>query len=440
MRQRQVKALPSNSAAWKRRILEKGIEDANIHKVELRSASTIKEEQFLALRVLWKPHFNLNVYQKVFDLQAWVTEAQEMLDEYESWQIYVKNCATDVKEMPESTFVMARFWQMMAARLSSNRLIPSVAFSPPPKVHNTRSRTGNLPKNEPYPETPTKSTGTVPEPSSDSSEEEPEEEEPEEEEPEEEPEEEDSPGTEKFLDRLYLPTKDEEIVTAALFNLLCGLTVHTGIPNRWTVHRKAFKAQFSHASFEARVDGYLEDISEESEKVRALVEVKPVKRAKKIVKIVMQEAAQMAAWIKSDPDENGCLNRPGRCSRLHVSQDRHEIFITFAEYDKEYIKYLNDDSDTDDLHFLTLHQFGPWNTTSPARMRDLGKFLLAISLRAQSDMKEEGVEVTESQDEKLMSSLADEENDTMDVDSDYSDDEEMDEEDSEEGDDADYVD
>ncbi|KKK23515.1 hypothetical protein AOCH_004090 [Aspergillus ochraceoroseus] len=151
----------------------------------------------------------------------------------------------------------------------------------------------------------------------------------------------------------------------------------------WTLHRKSFKAEFKQASFEARTDGYLED-GGSSERVRALIEVKLMLRRKKQNPIRMQEAAQMVAWLKSDPDPTGILNLPGH--RLHVSQDRHQIFITFAEYDCNYIQYLDNTLPPNSPRpFLKMHEFGPWNTMIRSDMEIIGSILLAISLRAYSD-------------------------------------------------------
>nr|KMM68379.1 hypothetical protein CPAG_04708 [Coccidioides posadasii RMSCC 3488] len=146
-------------------------------------------------------------------------------------------------------------------------------------------------------------------------------------------------------------TKDEQIVNTALVNFLSALTLHSGLPNHWTLHRKSFKAYFTHASFEARTDGYLEDTKPDG-KIRALIEVKAVARERKRKAICMQEAAQMVAWIRSYPDRGGCLNLPGR--RVHVSQDRHEIYITIAEYNGDYIDYLEKDTSSD--VYLTMHE------------------------------------------------------------------------------------
>lgn len=78
----------------------------------------------------------------------------------------------------------------------------------------------------------------------------------------------------------------------------------------------------------------------------------------------------------------------GHDRRLHVSQDRHEIYIIFAEYRENYIKYLHDElGPTDDPGFMTMHQIGPWNTENRTDMESVGKILLAIALRAEDALK-----------------------------------------------------
>lgn len=72
-------------------------------------------------------------------------------------------------------------------------------------------------------------------------------------------------------------------------------------------------------------------------------------------------------------------------SRLHVSQDRNEIYITIAEYGQNYLHYLkNTLRRGQDPGFLTMRQFGPWNTETLTDMTRLGPILLAIALRAKS--------------------------------------------------------
>ncbi|RAK83883.1 hypothetical protein BO79DRAFT_159818, partial [Aspergillus costaricaensis CBS 115574] len=73
-------------------------------------------------------------------------------------------------------------------------------------------------------------------------------------------------------------------------------------------------------------------------------------------------------------------------SRLHVSQDRHLIYLIFAEYDDKYIQYLNNSLPPGSPRpFLKMHEFGPWNTLNRSDMENLGGILLAIALRAYAE-------------------------------------------------------
>ncbi|KAK1142385.1 hypothetical protein N8T08_007937 [Aspergillus melleus] len=181
---------------------------------------------------------------------------------------------------------------------------------------------------------------------------------------------------------VLVPTKDEQIVNIALITFLNALTIHFNISKdcNWTSHRKALVAKFEDAQYEARTDGYLDDGKENP---YALIEVKPVPRSVNyITAIQMQEGAQMVSWIKNDI--NAELDKP----RVHVSQDRHEIFIIVAEYDSDYVAYLtNRSAEKNPPSMLTMHQLGPWNTQSRSDMEQLGPILLAITLYADSEMR-----------------------------------------------------
>ncbi|KAL2816731.1 hypothetical protein BJX63DRAFT_430110 [Aspergillus granulosus] len=202
----------------------------------------------------------------------------------------------------------------------------------------------------------------------------------------------------KLQNILYLPTKDEQIVNTALLNYLSALILHAGLPLQWSLHLVSLRADFMTASYEARTDGYLECTRTDTGKgkaIRALVEVKPV----------------TVAWLKTHPDTGGLLNERGR--RIHVSQDRHLIYVIFAEYDDElladlsvkvhacqkrfsaslylqheYVAYLNGDAAGPDT-FLSMREYGPWDTRYPSHMQDLAPILVAIALRAQADLKVE---------------------------------------------------
>ncbi|PWY84810.1 hypothetical protein BO70DRAFT_361208 [Aspergillus heteromorphus CBS 117.55] len=71
----------------------------------------------------------------------------------------------------------------------------------------------------------------------------------------------------------------------------------------------------------------------------------------------------------------------------NVSRNRHQIFTTFAEYDENYIRFLNDDPFPAGAPrpFLKMHEFGPWETTNRTDMKQVGSILLAIALRAHAD-------------------------------------------------------
>ncbi|KAJ6179353.1 hypothetical protein N7519_009814 [Penicillium mononematosum] len=78
----------------------------------------------------------------------------------------------------------------------------------------------------------------------------------------------------------------------------------------------------------------------------------------------MQESAQMVAWIKSDDEKAKSRHK------------RHQVFITVAEYDEKYLKYLNN-TDASIVWSLgyTKGITHPW------------PILLAISLQADADSK-----------------------------------------------------
>ncbi|KAL2001148.1 hypothetical protein VTN02DRAFT_2194 [Thermoascus thermophilus] len=99
----------------------------------------------------------------------------------------------------------------------------------------------------------------------------------------------------------------------------------------------------------------------------------------------MQEAAQMVAWISDNKQRPSQF--PGR--HLHISQDRHQIFLTFAEYDESYLKYLKEGLSPGDLElFLNLHEFGPWWDIKDVRhMQELGPIILAFTMRAHQDQQ-----------------------------------------------------
>jgi hypothetical protein len=73
---------------------------------------------------------------------------------------------------------------------------------------------------------------------------------------------------------------------------------------------------------------------------------------------------------------------------VRIYQVRHEVYITFAEYQDNDVKYLNNTRGSDESPgFLTLHIFGPRNTQRAGDMKDVGRILLAIALRAERGLE-----------------------------------------------------
>ncbi|PYH99198.1 hypothetical protein BO71DRAFT_446675 [Aspergillus ellipticus CBS 707.79] len=361
--------LPSDEDKWNVWTAQYNVSGLTIHDATLTSASTISEKQYLLLQVLWISGTGRDLSPKQFELENWTQEVDKLLATSQSWNNYRKSFLSG--PILEGTFALAKMYQSQAAASRDENFKSNVAFSP--IANRTRSKMGSLEEKlrEAQLETPTKSMGNISDlfyvGNTPDTEESPFQ----------------SPGPAEISHLMYPQTKDEQIVNTALVDFLNALSIHFPRASRWTLHRKSFKAEFQHASFEARTDGYLED-GEFSGRVRALIEVKPMLRGRKQNPIRMQEAAQMAAWIKSDPDPTGVLNLPGR--RLHVSQDRHQMFITFAEYDGNYIQYLNNTLPPNSPRpFLRMHEFGPWNTMNRNDMESIGSILLAIALRAYFD-------------------------------------------------------
>lgn len=97
----------------------------------------------------------------------------------------------------------------------------------------------------------------------------------------------------------YQPTKDEQIVNAALLIFLEAITVHYPLFSSLSIHRKAFTADSEVTKPQVRTNGYL---CGDLIKTRAIVVVKPAVLTNKLVMLAtrMQESAQMVAWIKGD--------------------------------------------------------------------------------------------------------------------------------------------
>ncbi|RAO68383.1 uncharacterized protein BHQ10_004395 [Talaromyces amestolkiae] len=361
--------LPENPGEWHTLIARHGLEKSTIHTVDLASASKIGLDQFLLLRVLWKEHRGRKDLIKFLGLQHWMREAQKELLGLQSWSKYCSSFGAG-ERIPEGTFAIVRHYQLEATKTDGT---PTPTMFDTPIARRTRGQLFQqvqLKMRNTHLSTPTPKSTNVPENWSyleSDDEDEPT------------PYRVETPVPRELVNIMYPPTKDEQIVNTALIVLLNALTIHLdSFSSKWTLHRKAFIATFGDAAFEARTDGYLND---HRGKPSVIVEVKPVMRSAKLSAIMMQESAQMVAWIKSDDykTQRNCM------MRLHIS-----LFVNVAKCDDAYLDHLNNarpSSEEATPSFLTMHQFGPWDTLNAAHMKELGPILLAISLLADYESK-----------------------------------------------------
>ncbi|KAI2714312.1 hypothetical protein CBS147354_7481 [Penicillium roqueforti] len=381
---------PETSRRWESMAKNLDLQNKTIHNMSLPSGSKFKFEQFLLLRVLWKEHENIKSVL-VPGMKDWIERATEMLRQYKSWSTYCASFQTP-EDSPEGTFAIARYYQREAAK-TENKADPGTFFTP--ISARTRSavdadkdlhkglhglslgspKTPSRPGRAPLPRLPDlddelasdddsiqhliTSTSTSPSPITLI-----------------------SPIPAELRNLLYPRSKDEQIVNTALIVFLNALTIHFPLSLKWTLHRKAFVALFENTQFEARTDGYLDSPGGNP---KVIIEVKAALRSSNLLPIQMQESAQMVAWIKSDTE----LARKTNTTRFHISQDRHQVYITVAQYDEKYLEYIVDGKLSPDRSFLTMNQYGPWDTTEGGHMRVLGPILLAIALRAEQEGKEE---------------------------------------------------
>lgn len=71
-------------------------------------------------------------------------------------------------------------------------------------------------------------------------------------------------------------------------------------------------------------------------------------------------------------------------SRMLISQDRHEIFITIASYSVAYTQYLRG---TRGQHpaYLTLYEYGPWQIKSRSHMAHFGRLIVEFCMAISDD-------------------------------------------------------
>ncbi|KAI3010009.1 hypothetical protein CBS147346_1791 [Aspergillus niger] len=167
---------------------------------------------------------------------------------------------------------------------------------------------------------------------------------------------------EKFRD-----AEDEATPNAALIVLLQEIThIVERTDLEWVLNRTGFLADFGDKRrYCAFTDGALRSTSDFE--VFSIAEVKKGLRSRSFI---IQEACELIAWMMTSPK-----SAVFRGHFLLMSQNRHQIFLTFAKYEEELEKYLKNNEATD--KFLVLETFGPYDAEDPVCVVDLAKIIIA---------------------------------------------------------------
>ena len=318
------KKLPSSPHLWRSQAIQCGLQGGTIFDLDkYHSASKIDYKQFLHLRALWitasQWNFADTKNRKTWIANPYYNKAKKRLKEWEFWGPYLET----LEQSPEQlrigvfprlgTFSLVRHQQLEVNRCKGDKEPTPKFFSP--VQYQTRSRS-RLQQNEPLqrsdsptpgarawelslPRTPINlvkfqnllddillslapesARSDLPEPMSPIS---------------------------RNMVKEFPAADDEQIVNSALVLFLNAVVIHFVRKADWTLHRKAFRIGKSDKKakegFEARVDGFLRRRCDDE--VMAIVETKACVREEKELDIQMQEAAQMAAWISTSPENAG---------------------------------------------------------------------------------------------------------------------------------------
>ena len=78
------------------------------------------------------------------------------------------------------------------------------------------------------------------------------------------------------------------------------------------------------------------------------------------------------------PSENAGLS----FSRTLLSQNRHEMFITIANPEEDYCRYILQNGPLTHNAFLCMQAYGPWDLTVKEDVRHVAKLIVALTLAA----------------------------------------------------------
>ncbi|EEP77192.1 predicted protein [Uncinocarpus reesii 1704] len=363
----------STPGEWETAVVERQLEDLSLGDgIKFKSASKIEQDQYLFLRVLWpnrRPieHFNPTAL-------GLPTTATADLAKNKDWVSLIDHAAKGFYEI-----IGERYQENIVAGGKSNEggdetedgKDETTGFQPPPATSESPEeeeiRLANLIQhgadsdNEesweatPAPQGPWGSP-LVREPDESGSYEE------------------------------YEKIDDENIVNIALILLLQAVCLRAPDmgATTWTPQRKAFdfkvpgngKAKATDL-FSACVDGHLSLGTSDDAPSLAIIEVQA--RDRKTADPRMQESAQMAAWINSQPDNK---TKSGKYQRLMISQDNRDCFLIIAEYDQDYVDYiLQNEVGKKKIKkpFMSMQEYGPFQPGAPGHIKHLCYAILAFT-------------------------------------------------------------
>ncbi|GKZ21328.1 hypothetical protein AbraIFM66951_010117 [Aspergillus brasiliensis] len=171
----------------------------------------------------------------------------------------------------------------------------------------------------------------------------------------------------------YSDAEDEASPNAAVVVLLQQIThlvENTGL--EWVLNRIHFVAEFGgERRYTAYTDGALRSTSDSE--VFSIVETKRAVRYTGRRAIIAQEACEVIAWFLASPN-SAVFND----HFLLISQNRHQIFLTFTKYKKGLEDYFKKGEATDE--FLVMETFGPWDAENPRHVAHFAKIIIAAIL------------------------------------------------------------
>ncbi|KAK4866819.1 hypothetical protein LT330_007982 [Penicillium expansum] len=166
--------------------------------------------------------------------------------------------------------------------------------------------------------------------------------------------------------------EDEATVNAATIILLQAISQLAHSNLEWVMNRAHFVCEFKNSKFNTYTDGALR--SKSTTNIFAIVEVKKTVRRSEKPSIFVQEACELAGWLMHSSAQMAHFN----AHFMLISQDRHQLFVTFVPFDKTYEDYLRIGTNTD--AFLVMNTYGPFRTTDPRDMMEFGRIILAAIL------------------------------------------------------------